>query len=134
VGLKPDEDLAAHIATTLSLTLDTDVIAAQPDEQDSTIPHQAIFVFPVAGPEPQDHFAPTTTSIMPGNLQVRVRSGVNEHTTGLALARSVRDAIHHAAIAAYINVRILSVEPSPLGKDRHGRSSWSIPVEMLFDE
>lgn len=128
----PERDLAAHIASALTLVLGTSVFYGMVRPPEDGIPVRAVFCMPTGGPKPTN-FCGVSKVRRFSSVQVRVRYDKDDPDGGIIFARLVRDAIHHATIGGYIEVETQQSEPAPLGLDRQGYPEWSIPVEMISE-
>ena len=69
-------------------------------------------------------------------VQVRVRSDIQQYETGLQLAREIREAINYAApddLTEFIDARTIDSEPNYLGEDEDGHPEWSINVQLTLE-
>ncbi len=135
MGLKPEEDLATYIDANTSLVLGTNLFHGPPKPPGDNIPHEAVFVFPSGGPAPSA-FNGETTALRESALQIRIRGDKedNKFKNGLILSRAVRDAVHYASIANYIDVRVEETDPVYLGEDDAGHPEWTVTASMNFEE
>ena len=128
----PEIDLAAHIASALTLVVGTDVFSGMVRPKGDGVPARAVFCMPTGGPKPSN-FCGVSKVRRFSPVQVRVRYDQDDEDAGILFARLVRDAVHHATIGGYIEIETQQSEPSPLGPDRQGLPEWSIPVEMISE-
>jgi len=101
------------------------------------IPHAACFVLASAGPAPEA-FSGSTPELRYSAVQVRTRSNAGTtssvYVDGLTKARATRDALHHATISGYHDVRAMQTEPVYIGVDESGHHEWSINLELWHDQ
>lgn len=131
--LSPEVDLVDELVTALSLTAGTDIFDSPVRPPGRGVAEKAIFISPSGGPAPQA-LAGQALAIRRSALTVRVRGDQSDFDGGLSFARSARDAIQYAALAAYIDVRIQETDPIYLGQDDEEHHEWNINVEMSFKE
>jgi hypothetical protein len=128
----PNRDLATEIASALSLTLGTNCFYGMVRPPENGIAAKAVFCISSGGPKPTSFLGQTRVRRF-SSVQVRVRGEEDDFDGGELFARQVRDAVHHASIAGYIEVEAQVSEPAHLGPDRRGYPEWSIPVEMISE-
>ena len=134
MSLEPDEDVVAYLATALSLTAGTDVFSGPELDPGTYISHKALFCLADGGPPPQQ-FNGETTALRRSDVSILVRSDEGKFEAGLLFARSVRDAIHYAAITGYIDVRVLQHEPNWVpGEDADKHFRWTVNVQLFYEE
>jgi len=133
----PDADVAGYLDTNLAaLTLGTNLFQGKERAQrDGVIPHEAVFVLAAGGPRPEAYLLGGAGPELryPG-VQLITRSNPREFATGQTLARSVRDAVHHAPISGYTDAAVAETEPLYLGEDEDGRHRWSSNLELITEE
>lgn len=129
----PDTDLAAHLNTQLgAFTLGTNLFQGPPRPIDhDNVPAECIFVWVSGGPQAlafvnggtgQEQRVPT--------VNVRYRSDRRDFENGQTVARAIRDAIHHAPTAAYIEFTVREADPLYIGQTDDGSHEWSLSVDM----
>lgn len=132
MGLKPEQDLGALLASSLGLTLGQDCVEGPVRPPDGLIKQKAVFVLPTGGPAPEP--SRPTKAIRYASVQLRIRGDVDKYDAGLLFARAIRDVTHFAAIANYIDCEVLESEPNWLGYDNEHCPEWSHNVRMKFEE
>lgn len=133
----PDADIAARLDTALgSLTLGVNLFRGKEQPYSSTgIPHQAVFCLATGGPAPEAYlFGGTGVELRYPAVQILVRSNPRDFAGGQALVRTIRDAVHHATIAGYVEVRVAETEPNYVREDDEGHHAWTINVELISEE
>jgi hypothetical protein len=127
----PERDLAAKIASALGLVVGTGVFYGRVQPPEDGIPARAVFVIPIGGPKPDNYVNGGAARVRRySDLQVRVRADLDDVDGGHVFTRQVRDAVHHAVIAGYLEVECLASEATPLGPDQRGYPEWSVTVRM----
>lgn len=132
----PDGDVVAHLNTTIgALTTDTNLFASKQQAPVDGIPHLAVFVLPTGGPAPEAYVDGGSGSERRYSaVQVTSRSEPREYNAGKAFARVIRDALHHATIAGYLDVKVNETEPNYLGENDAGNHVWTSNLELFHEE
>jgi hypothetical protein len=126
-------DVATHIgATVAGFTYLTNVFDG-PVRPVPAAPAKAVFVLATGGPPPEARIGETQADRFPA-LQIRTRGDKNDFAGGLADARAVRDAVHYAPLAGWVDVRVQETEPNYLGEDNNGHPEWSVNAELRITE
>lgn len=133
---QPEVDVAAALATALSLSVGTDIKygpqrpALEPGNDAVTL-----WVTAYGGPPPEPYLG-SGTSLFKGSVQVvclAAASDPDNQAQALALARSVRDALHLHAPSGYSLCTALSSEPAPMQPDDAGRIRFSVNVSLWWE-
>lgn len=98
------------------------------------IPQECVFVLATGGFPPQGYADTTSINLRMSGVQVFVRSNPRDFEGGQSLARKVRDALHHATIAGYIDVQAVQAEPIYIEEDEDGLHTWSVNFEATHEE
>ena len=132
----PDVDVAARlVAAGIGLTLGTNLFRGKERPPAAPgIPHKAVFCLASGGAGPQAYADGTALQLRYPSVQVFVRSDPNDFAAGQTLARAVRDALHHATVAGYVNVEVVESEPNYLSEDEQGHHLWTVNVDLLLEE
>ena len=128
----PDTDVVTTLDSALAtLTAGTNLFRsppAGPDVVGLALPQESVWVWSSGGPAPEP-FVGGGTEFRYSQVSIRVRSARDDFPGGTTLARSVRDAIHHATVSGYIRVFVRESDPAYLGATENGHE-WSIGVEL----
>lgn len=130
----PAIDLATHVGTNVgAATLGTNCFHGPIRAPEEGVPEKAIFFIEGGGPaaEPDNGAA---TRVVYATVQVWGRSDDDDYGGGKTWVDSIYDAIEHAAITGYINVRNLRAAPSYMGMDDGRRHEWSWDAELIHEE
>lgn len=132
----PEEDLAAFIATALTLVVGQDIVIGPVQEPENGIKAKAVFIVPSGGRPPDDYADGTRLAIRWPDLNLYVRSDERLYSAGLVFARAIREAIIFETIPNHLpgGVQIQEAEPTYLKKDSQGRHVWIMGVTMVTEE
>ena len=139
MSAEPGYDVRIHLAAAaIGFTSGTNIFDGPERAYGDGVPHEAAFVTPYGGPQPQPFIGGTTEQRFP-QVQVLYRSGVDDYNGGEAKARAIRDALHHQSITratggSYTDCRALQSAPLFLGIDEQRRTRWAINVELWHRE
>ncbi len=133
----PDDDLVAHIAANVaSLTADVNLFASAWRPAEGGIPVECVFVLLSGGVMAEAFIDAGAFGVeeRKPQLQISVRSKRDEYRSGKLLANSIRDAVHHATIAGYLDVTVLEDKPIYIETTDDLSHRWSINVMMEHRE
>lgn len=132
----PDGDVVDHLDTSVGyLTKDTNLFASKEQAAGDYIPHNSVFVLASGGPAPEAYVAGDTGDEQRFSaLQIIIRSDPRDYNTGVTNARTVRDALHHATISGYVDVRVNETEPLYIGENDVGAHIWTTNLELWHEE
>ncbi len=132
----PDGDVVTYLAANVvALTANANLFASKEQAEGDGIPHEAVFVLASGGPAPEAYLDGNSgTERQYSGLQIMTRSEPRDYNAGKALARSVRNTLHHSAISGYIDVRTNETEPLYLGEDGDGHHRWTTNLELWHEQ
>jgi hypothetical protein len=128
-----------RIDSQTSLTVNVDLFAS-PERADTRVaaggvPAQAVFCLESGGDPPAAYVdGGSGLNLRVHAVQIIVRSNPRDYAGGKSLANSVRNAVHEAPIAGYLDVRVREAQPNYLGEDEKGCHRWSINVQLQIKE
>lgn len=129
------DTLDADIATVLAaggigLTSGTNLFTGPERPIGDGIPDEAVFVLASGGYPPEPFIDGSGQDYCISTVQIIVRSAIRSHDSGQTLARDVRDCVHKATIAGYVDLRVREAEPNYLGQDEQELHTWSLNMEL----
>lgn len=131
----PDVAVAAKLDTDVgALTLGTNLFEGKARAPNDQIPHEAVFVLSSGGAPPLAYGGQTSEEMLFPSVQCIVRSNPRDFFGGRTLAKTVHDALHHQALAGYLDVNVQESEPLYLGEDDTGHHEWSLNFELWIEE
>ncbi len=131
----PDTDLVTLIDGQIAtLTSGTNLFRGKRRPVGTNVPAEAVFCLIDGGPPTQAYADSTAIEQRHSAVQVSVRSDKDDYAGGLTLARQVRDAVNHATVVDYIDIRIGASEPNYIGEEDPGYHLWTINVEMWHEQ
>ena len=119
------------VSIALAPTAPANVIAGPTRETDEVTPNQLINVLQTGGRPPMPYMG-FSVNLQVARVQVVVRSKAEDFAGGEALARAVRQALHLATPAGYIDVLAQETEPNYLGIDERALHRWSMSFLMRW--
>lgn len=129
-------DMVTYLAAQIgALTAQTNLFEGPVRAIGTGIPDEAVFCLVTGGPAPEPFVdGGSAVEERTHSLLIVVRSEPEEFASGQTLAHSVRDAVHRASIAGYLDISIRECDPAYLGSDDENHHSWSIGVDMEIQE
>lgn len=138
MATQPDLDIVNRLDSQVaSLTKNTNLFRSKVRAISGQIPSVAAFCLASGGPPPQGYADGTAINRRYSGVQIRVvalANTDNNFKTGQDLAKECRDAVHHAALSGYIDVRVLETEPIYIGENNDRHHEWSINVELWHEQ
>ena len=130
----PATDLATQIGTNeAAWTKGTNLFDSKVLDPGAGVPVISAFMFASGGPPPASQLG-MSESLKYARVQIIVRGEKNGYEASRTSAEDMWEALHHIAIAGYVNVACQQPCPLPAGKDSQGNHEWSINVEMFHEE
>jgi len=127
-------DIATAAATTLGLTLGTQVFASPPREDGEFVTLPAVFVMAHGGVKAMPLRADSPREIKPNTVHVDVRALPDDFEGGNLLAYNAREAIGYAVPAGYIDVQPIESYPMYLGQNENGSHCWAMNFRVDVEE
>jgi hypothetical protein len=128
----PDQDLVTLLNGAIgSLTENTNLFKGKMQPVSSYVPADSVFCLSSGGPAPQAYADGSAVEQYHPAVQIMIRN--TNFLTGQTLARSVRNAVNHATISGYIDVRIGGSDPLYINEEETGFHLWSINVELWHE-
>lgn len=127
--MSPEVDVAAALATALSLTVGTDIkYGPRRSVVEAGDANVTIWVHATGGPAPMPFLNATVEgSFYDSSVQVVSLSASDDFAGGLTTARAIRDALHTKTISGYVICVADQSEPFYLGQiaEADGQHEWS---------
>jgi len=131
----PDSDVVTQlVAAGIGLVSGTNLWRGPERAAGTGVPAKSVFVLASGGYPPRPFLGPSSTDMRRSTVQITVRSDAQDFDGGQTLVRAVRNAIHKAAVAGYVDIRVRESEPNYLGQDEAARHLWTVNVEMEHEQ
>lgn len=135
---KPTTDVRTHLNTQVgALTAGTNLFDGSSHAVGTGVPAKAVFVLASGGPGAEAYIGSPEERRWP-NVQCVVRSDAEDFAGGEALARLVRDTLHHQTITrtggGSYDGRVMQDEPIYMGPNEARQHEWSVNTELYHEE
>jgi len=131
---QPEEDVVTKLDSAVAaLTKNTNLSVGAMPAKGVNVPSKFVAVLASGGPAPQA-FQSSAVELRFASVQCLCRGEPRDQPGALALARSVRNALHHVAIAGYVNIECEQSEPLHAGEDEQGHHLYSVNVSLWHEQ
>lgn len=130
----PETVIATLIDTGTSLTLGTDLFSGPPRPQDAVgIPRSAVFVFGLLSFMPTPYLG-VGEDFREFRVEIYIRQAQDQYTTGVALARTIWDAVQRKNVTSsgYVGVLMAEADPQYIGLDDQRNHRWRMAAKLLY--
>lgn len=134
---EPDAIVASTLAAALGApwVVGTTIFRGPMRPVGAGIPEAALFVLATGGTPPEPYLGGAAAADLSRKaVQVMVRGAPRSRATTATLARAVRDALHKATLAGYVQCLAQQSEPVYLHEDAGDRSLYSVNVLLVLSE
>lgn len=128
--------IATQVATSLSMTLGTNVFAGPKREATSEVSLPVVYVLATGGPPPlySRSVGAGDVSIKTINIHVDVESAPEAYQAGRTVAYNVWDALKYLPPTGYIDLQPVESDVTYIGKNERGSHCWSFSMRAYIEE
>ena len=128
-----EEDMVNHLNGNITLTKDTNLFRGQVKDIKNIIQDHSVFVRGISGTA-ADRVFQLTYEISKPQVQIYVRSNVNDEKTARRLMYAIYTFLKSNIPTGYLDCRCLQSEPQNLGEDDKGRYLFTMTFECWRED